>query len=245
MTAIYAIGDIHGQFDMMADALEWIEADGGPEARVIFLGDYVDRGPDSFRVLEMLCRGIDSGRDWIPLMGNHDRMFRRFLDHGDLHDPRILSGKSWLHPNLGGRDTLASYGVEVAGDDPAPGPLFSAAREAVPARHRKLLSDLALFHDEAGKVFVHAGVRPGVPLSEQSEDDLIWIREPFLSWDGPFDALIVHGHSPVEAPTHCGNRVNLDTGAGHDKLLSVGVFEGDEVFSLTEFGRAALGRGGA
>lgn len=240
MTAIYAIGDIHGQFEMMADALEWIEADGGPEARVVFLGDYVDRGPDSFRVLEMLCRGIDEGRDWIPLLGNHDRMFRQFLDTGDPHDPRILSGKSWLHPNLGGRDTLASYGVEIKGDSPALRPVLSAARAAVPARHRKLLSDLALFHAEGGKFFVHAGVRPGVALSEQREDDLIWIREPFLSWDDPFDALIVHGHSPVDAPVHYGNRINLDSGAGYGQPLSVGVFDGDEVFVLTEFGRASL-----
>ena len=240
MTAIYAIGDIHGQFEMMADALEWIEADGGADARVVFLGDYVDRGPDSFRVLEMLCRGIDEGRDWIPLLGNHDRMFRRFLDMGESHDPRILSGKSWLHPNLGGRDTLASYGLEVEGEDPPVTPVLADARDAVPAHHRKLLSALALCHAEAGKFFVHAGVRPGTALSEQSEDDLIWIREPFLSWKDPFEALIVHGHSPIDAPVHYGNRVNLDSGAGYGQPLSAAVFDGDEVFTLGPFGRASL-----
>lgn len=237
---IYAIGDIHGQFEMMCDALEWIEKDGGPEARVVFLGDLVDRGPDSFRVLEMLHRGLAAGRDWIALLGNHDRMFRRFLESGELHDPRILSGKSWLHPSLGGPDTLASYGVDVADGALPLSDTLSQAREAVPSHHRELLDALHLYHEEAGKLFVHAGIRPGVALPDQDPDDLIWIRKEFHDHTQAFDWLVVHGHTPVDAPTHYGNRINLDTGAGYGRPLSVGVFEGDEVFVLTEFGRAAL-----
>lgn len=239
MSAIYAIGDIHGQFEMMCDALEWIEADGGPDARVVFLGDLVDRGPDSFRVIEMLHRGLAAGRDWIVLMGNHDRMFHHFLEASDLHDPRILSGKSWLNPSLGGRDTLLSYGVEIDEDTPVLQGA-AAARAAVPDHHRALLNALPLYHEEAGMLFVHAGIRPGIALPDQDPDDLIWIRHEFLDHTGPHEWLVVHGHTPVDAPTHYGNRVNLDTGAGYGRPLSVGVFEQDQVYSLTEFGRASL-----
>jgi len=239
MKPIYAIGDIHGQIAMLRDALDWIETDGGPEARVVFLGDLVDRGPDSAGVFETLCQGIDAGRDWTVLLGNHDRMFRRFLDEGSLHDGRILSGKGWLHPALGGPMTLASYGVDVSEDRPAD-QILAEARARVPQHHRSLLADLKPMHREAGLIFVHAGLRPGIPAEAQDEDDLIWIRDEFHDWKKPFEALVVHGHTPVDTATHYGNRVNLDTGAGYGRPLSVGVFEGDDVYLLNEFGRAAL-----
>lgn len=240
MTPIYAIGDIHGQLAMLRAALDWIEADGGTEARIVFLGDLVDRGPDSAGVIDVLCRGIDAGRDWTVLLGNHDRMFRRFLDSGSLHDGRILSGRGWLHPALGGPMTLASYGVEATVDRPA-GQMLSEARARVPQHHRDLLADLKSMHREPGLIFVHAGLRPGVPAEAQDEDDLIWIRDEFHEYTEPFEALVVHGHTPVDTPTHYGNRVNLDTGAGYGRPLSVAVFDGDEVFVLNEFGRAVLG----
>ena len=240
MTAIYAIGDVHGQLGMLKDALERIEADGGPDARVVLLGDLVDRGPDSRGVIELLSRGIAEGRDWHVLLGNHDRMFRRFLDSGSVHDGRISSGMGWLHPALGGPATLASYGVALR-DGMAVDAVQAAARAVVPNSHRALLARLRPIHREPGLIFVHAGLRPGVPLEAQDEDDLIWIRDEFHEVRTPWEALVVHGHTPVEVPTHYGNRVNLDTGAGYGRPLSVGVFEAGEVFVLDDTGRVALG----
>ncbi len=240
MKPVYAIGDIHGQYAMLAQALDWIEADGGRDARVVFLGDLVDRGPESRGVIDRLVSGLAAGRDWIVLTGNHDRMFRRFLADGTRHDGRILSGRGWLHPALGGPMTLASYGVDCDPQRPD-AEILAEARARVPARHRSFLAERPLFHREPGLIFVHAGLRPGVPLAQQDEDDLLWIRDEFLTETRPFEALVVHGHTAIEAPTHYGNRVNLDTGAGYGRPLSVGVFEAGAVYSLTDFGRAHLG----
>ena len=108
---IYAIGDIHGQLGQLDEALRLIEQDGGRKAKVVFLGDYTDRGPDSRGVIERLIEGVKSGRDWTVLRGNHDRMFARFVRYGSATDTRVSSGNTWLHPTLGGTTTLASYGV--------------------------------------------------------------------------------------------------------------------------------------
>ncbi|MCJ7872538.1 metallophosphoesterase family protein [Phaeobacter sp. J2-8] len=239
MKPTYAIGDIHGQYDMLCNVLDWIETDGGPDANVVFLGDLVDRGPNSRGVIEHLIQGLAEGRNWTVLMGNHDRMFRRFVDDGTQHDPRILSGIGWLNPRLGGPMTLASYGVEDA-ENREVTDLMQAAQAAVPAAHRSFLAGLPTSHREPGLIFVHAGIRPGVPLEDQDEDDLVWIREPFLSETNPFEALIVHGHTALDAPMFYGNRVNLDSGAGYGRPLSVGVFEAGKVYSLTELGRSLL-----
>ena len=239
MTAIYAIGDIHGQREMLHQALALIEADGGPDARIVFLGDLVDRGPDSAGVIEDLHKGLAAGRDWTVLLGNHDRMFRRFLESGTLHDARILSGKGWLHPALGGPMTLASYGVEAEEGRPVDD-VLAEARANVPQDHRAFLDALKPMHREPGLIFVHAGLKPGVPVEAQDEDDLIWIRDEFHKWTKPFEALVVHGHTPVETPMFHGNRVNLDTGAGYGKPLSVGVFDGGEVYVLSQLGRALI-----
>ena len=110
---IYAIGDIHGQLAMLEDALRRIEADGGPDARIVFLGDYTDRGPNSRGVIERLAQGKAEARNWVFLMGNHDRMFSMFLADYPRNDDRLLVGYHWLHPRIGGIETLASYGIEV------------------------------------------------------------------------------------------------------------------------------------
>ncbi|MBL4813166.1 MAG: metallophosphoesterase, partial [Rhodobacteraceae bacterium] len=110
---IYAIGDIHGQKTMLDHALALIHADGGQDARIVFLGDYTDRGPDSRLVVEALMEGFEQGRNWVAVRGNHDRMFSRYVRYNNEHDPRISSGKGWLHPALGGQTTLASYGVDA------------------------------------------------------------------------------------------------------------------------------------
>lgn len=236
---IYAIGDIHGQTEFLDTALQLIEADGGPDAEVIFLGDLVDRGPDSRAVIQRLIDAQAAGRNWHVIKGNHDRMFYRFVTEAIEHDERILSGLSWLNPRLGGPATLASYGVDTETDTSA-GRLFEAAQNAVPAAHLEFVKSLPLYLERDGLLFVHAGVLPDVPLSEQIEDDLIWIRSPFLEHTKPHPWLVVHGHTALDMPFHFGNRIDLDGGAGYGRPIYPAVFEGTDCWLLTEGGRIPL-----
>ncbi len=237
---IYAIGDIHGQIDMLEAALARIEADGGPDARVVFLGDLCDRGPDSRAVIERVRAGIeDQGRNWACVLGNHDLMLRTYVETGE-NGPARLHAKdlTWMHARLGGRVTLGSYGVA---DETPDADLLAAARAVVPAAHLRFIAERPLYLAEGACLFVHAGIRPGVALADQVEDDLVWIREGWL--DAPVQGLpwlVVHGHTVVDTAEHHGYRVNLDTGAGYGKPLTVGVFEGREAWTLTAKGRARL-----
>lgn len=236
---LYVIGDIHGEIAMLDSALERVEADGGADAPLISLGDLVDRGPDSRAVIDRLMQGRAAGRDWTVLKGNHDRMFHRFLEDGRITDPRILSGVDWLNPRLGGLATLASYGVDA---DPrrSPADLVQEARAAVPAAHLAFLQGLRLCAQQDGMFFAHAGIAPGVPLDQQTEDDLLWIRDPFLTCTDPHPMLIVHGHTALEAPAHYGNRINLDSGAGYGRPLTVALFDEGRVWTLDARGRQPL-----
>jgi len=234
---IYAIGDIHGQIGMLHAAHERIAADrahtGDMDAPVVHLGDLTDRGPDSNGVIQYLIDGIARGEPWLMVKGNHDRMFAGFLEDPEYHDPGLTTGLTWLHPRLGGVETLVSYGV--AADTP-----HSEIQRAVPDSHKQFLADMPLMHRFGDVAFVHAGILPGVALADQLEDDLLWIRGPFHVEVLPFEALIVHGHTPVDTPMHYGNRVNLDTGAGYDKFLTTVVFEGTDCWVLDGAGRVAL-----
>lgn len=236
---IYAVGDIHGQLEMLESALAWIESDGGRDARIVFLGDYVDRGPDSAGVIERLAQGVVEGRNWTCLLGNHDRMFRLFMGSPPRSDPQLKVGWDWFHPQLGGRQTLASYGLEIT-EETRLFRLHAAARDMIPDHHIEFLHSLVPHHLADELLFVHAGVQPGVTLENQTEDDLIWIRGAFHDVADPHPWLVVHGHTPVDAATHYGNRVNLDTGAGFGYPLSVGVFEDGACHLLTKNGRVAL-----
>ncbi|MFC3612242.1 metallophosphoesterase family protein [Lutimaribacter marinistellae] len=236
---IYAVGDIHGQAEMLDTALGRIEADGGRDARVVFLGDYTDRGPDSRGVLDRLIAGQAEGCDWITLKGNHDRMFAMFMRDVPTPDDRLLVGYHWLHERIGGVETLASYGVEVP-DGARTYQVHEEAKAAVPQAHVEFLNGLPNYHEEGGLLFVHAGIRPGVALAEQSEHDLIWIRHEFLDDPRPHPWLVVHGHTPLKAPRHHGNHVNLDSGAGYGRPLTAAVFENDRAWLLTERGREPL-----
>ncbi len=240
---IYAIGDIHGQLDRLKAVHELIERDrqalAGADAPVVHLGDLVDRGPDSRGVLDLLIAGIGAGRNWQVLKGNHDRMFRGFMADADHHDPRLRPDLWWLHERLGGDKTLASYGVAKAGERFLHD-VHAEAQAAVPARHLAFIDGLPSHILAEGCLFVHAGVRPGIDLHDQTEDDLLWMRGDFLTDTRDHGALIVHGHTPEDRVTHHGNRLNLDTGAGYGRALSVVAIEGAEVFELTPRGRVRV-----
>ncbi|MDT8857495.1 metallophosphoesterase [Paracoccaceae bacterium Fryx2] len=239
----YAIGDIHGHLDKLKSLHARIAADraaiGDADAPIIHVGDLVDRGPDSCGVVEYLRAGIAAGENWVVLKGNHDRMFTLYLTDLKAHDPGLRPELGYLHPRIGGVTTLASYGVANAGERPL-APVLADAQAVVPASHRAFLETLPTSFRRGAAVFVHAGIRPGIPLERQSETDLVWIREPFLSDTRDHGALIVHGHTAIDRPTHYGNRLNLDSGAAYGGPLSAVVLEGREVFHLTETGRVPL-----
>ena len=238
---LYAIGDIHGHIDLLKAAHDRISGDiarHGP-GPVIHVGDLVDRGPNSAGVVDYLARGLAAGEDWVVLKGNHDRMFSRFLRDPLDPEPGLRADLAWLHPKLGGADTLASYGVRSPADRPV-AKVHADAVLAVPETHRAFLDARPTLHRAGESVFVHAGVRPGVALDAQVETDLVWIREPFLSDTTTFGPLIVHGHTAINQATHYGNRLNLDSGAAYGGPLSAVVIEGREAWLLTGQGRVPL-----
>ncbi len=236
---IYAIGDIHGQLEMLENALALIKADGGKDASIVFLGDYVDRGANSNAVIERLVQGKSEGKPWRFLKGNHDRMFEWFMEPVPRHDPYLLVGYHWLHERLGGTTTLASYGVD-ANETRRLFNVHADALKAVPHAHIRFIQDCEISISAGPLFFCHAGVRPGVALCDQTEDDLVWIRNEFSDDPSDHGALIIHGHTPVKAPLNAGNHVNLDTGAGYDKPLTTAVFEESTCYILTDTGRQLL-----
>lgn len=238
-TPIYAIGDIHGFQGQLDRALNLIELDGGGGAKTVFLGDFTDRGPDSRAVIDTLIDGQTSGQNWVFLKGNHDRMFDWFMENPPRHDPYMLIEYSWLHQAIGGITTLGSYGVD-AGPRRRLKDVHADACAAVPQSHVDFLRGLRLSFETNDLFFAHAGIRPGIALADQDEEDLLWIRQEFHNYQEAHPKLIVHGHTPVRAATHYGNRVNLDSGAGFGQDLSVAVFDEGAVYLLNSTGRRKL-----
>lgn len=239
---IYAIGDIHGYADELKSAHARIEADRaahGVDGPVVHLGDLTDRGPDSRGVIQFLLDGIKRGEDWIVIKGNHDRLFAQYVLNGTGTDNCLRAGLTWLSPGMGGDKTLASYGVTRKMLEKAEA-FHARAASVVPAEHVEFVNTLPLWHRTDDLIFVHAGIRPGIPLEEQTEDDLLWIRDDFLWHLHDHEALVVHGHTPVDTAEHYGNRVNLDSGAGYGNPLTAAVFEGTECYVLTDKGRERL-----
>ncbi len=239
---LYAIGDIHGHLDQLRGLHGLIAEDAnlhGGRARIVHLGDLVDRGPNSAGVIAYLMSGIARGNDWIVLKGNHDHMLSLFLDDPKAHDPGLRSDLSYLHYKIGGGPTLASYGVRNAADRPI-APVHAEAVANVPAAHRAFLKGLPVSYQQDEVLIVHAGIRPGIRLDRQSETDLLWIRREFLEDPRDHGPLVIHGHTAIDAPTHYGNRVNIDSGAAYGGPLSAIVIEGREIDLITLNGRVPL-----
>ena len=237
----YAIGDVHGHLDLLIHAQALVAADraatGDATAPLVHLGDLVDRGPDSRGVVQHMMAGQAQGLPWVVLKGNHDRMFTLYLD--DLPDRRLRADLSWLHPRLGGAATLESYGVRSPADRPL-APVLAEARAAVPPDHKSWLESLPTLFTHGACIFAHAGIRPGVALADQTEDDLCWIRDEFLNDSRDHGGLVVHGHTAIDTPTHYGNRLNIDSSAAYGGPVSAVVIEGAQVWHLTEQGRVAI-----
>ena len=222
---LYAIGDVHGCDGMLADMHQRIGEDLAARSvedhRIIHIGDYGDRGSDSARVIARLVAMTAADRRVTCLKGNHDQMLLDFLD-----DP-LGAGDVFLAN--GGDTTVASYGIASGGlpilrsEYDA---LAAALGERMPATHRAFLDGLPYAVRFGDYFFCHAGIRPGVPLERQDPNDLIWIREPFLSDRRDHGAVVVHGHTPVARPEVKPNRINIDTGAVYGGPLTCVVLDG-------------------
>ena len=239
----YAIGDIHGHLDLLIEEHRKIAVDraeyGASDAPIVHIGDLVDRGPDSRGVIEYLRAGIAAGENWVVLKGNHDRMFTGFLADIKYHDEGLRTDLSYLHYKIGGGATLASYGMRNAADRRI-SPVHAEAVKAVPQTHRDFLESRPVVLNRGEVMFVHAGVRAGVPLDQQTETDLMWIRGAFLEDRQDYGPLIVHGHTAIDRPRHYGNRVNIDSGAAYGGPLSTVLIDGRDVFHLAMAGRDLL-----
>ncbi len=217
---IYAIGDIHGRLDLLV-ALEAMIAEDLERRRpersaVVYLGDYVDRGPDSRGVIDHLLDHPPGVDEVVHLLGNHEDAMRRFLDDRWI-------GESWM--GFGGRETLASYGVTP---DTGLKEAQAALVHALPRRHLDFLDGLRLWHREGEYLFVHAGLRPRIAFERQKRDDLIWIRHEFLDSDADHGCVVVHGHSIRKEPEIRPNRIGIDTGACFTGRLTALVLEESE-----------------
>lgn len=225
---VYAVGDIHGRADLLKAMFARIDLDmlERPAARPveIYLGDYIDRGPASRDVLDQLI-GRSEQREMVCLKGNHEIYPAEFVRNPEtLHE--------WAQ--IGGMDTLLSYGLRPP-VNPGDAELRSLASEffaVMPDAHKAFLSQLPPNQTCGDFYFVHAGVRPGVALRDQDEQDLLWIREEFLQSEEDYGKIIVHGHTPVLEPEFKPNRINLDTGAYATGRLTCLVIDEDKLSLL-------------
>jgi serine/threonine protein phosphatase 1 len=222
---LYAIGDIHGEVALL-DALHARIIEDARDAECdavkvfIYVGDYVDRGPDSRAVVEMVARSGLTGFETVHLKGNHEDMMLRFLD-GDRD-----IGSLWLFN--GGAETLESYGVTAPSPSNTDGLAAARAELArlLPAAHLDFLRGLRRWYRDGDYLFVHAGVRAGVALDDQRDEDLMWIREGFLERDQGLGGMVVHGHTPTAEPDLRVYRIGIDTGAFFSGRLTCLVLEG-------------------
>jgi serine/threonine protein phosphatase 1 len=214
---LFAVGDIHGCADELGVLLEVLEA--GPGDRIVFVGDYIDRGPSPRAVLERLIALRDSeGPRCVFLKGNHEDMFLAWLGEPGRHgDAFVLNG---------GRATLESYGLPTTLRGPA-------AREKLPAAHLEFLRNLAIWHRQPRFLFVHAGIAPNRTLEEQDEEDLLWIREEFIRNRHGLGDTVIFGHTPHrEVLWHLPWKIGLDTGCVYGNKLSCVELTGATLFQV-------------
>jgi serine/threonine protein phosphatase 1 len=225
---VYAVSDVHGCADQLKAVFAAIDHHlrQAPKVRAlhVFLGDYIDRGPASRQTIDLL---IERGRqhETVFLKGNHEMVMFDVLRNTE----RMQAWKE-----LGGVQTLLSYGLKpkLKADHDERQALIESLRDAMPASHRRFFAELKPSFCCGDFFFVHAGVRPGVPLTEQREEDLLWIRDEFLQSDEDFGKFIVHGHTPVTKPDLRANRINIDTGAYATGILTLLTIEGDRLFAI-------------
>ncbi|QAU48767.1 metallophosphoesterase family protein [Bradyrhizobium guangzhouense] len=225
---IYAIGDVHGRADLLQSLLTVIDADlakSNPGRAIqVFLGDYVDRGPDSRGVIDLLIERSKT-HETVCLKGNHEVFLLEVLK-----DPARL--QEWRH--YGGLLTLVSYGITPTMNPTAEQQteLIEALNRAIPPEHLAFLQQLPSSFTCGDFFFVHAGVKPGIALDRQKDEDLLWIREEFLESERRFGKYVVHGHTPVSTPDIRPNRINIDTGAYATGNLTLLTIQGDSLLAI-------------
>jgi serine/threonine protein phosphatase 1 len=198
--SLFAIGDIHGFHDLLMKALAAVEESSHSPNTIVFLGDYIDRGPDSAKVVETLMVGPKrEGDSWICLMGNHEQMMV------EAHEGGLSERRFWI--DNGGDKALASWNNKV------------------PAKVLDWCRNRPIHHETASHYFVHAGIMPGVPLEDQSDQVRLWIRDRFLDDESDHGKHIVHGHTPFDEPQRLQNRTNLDSGSFFNHQLAIGRFD--------------------
>jgi serine/threonine protein phosphatase 1 len=229
----YVVGDIHGRLDLLEELLAAIERDvraSPPEkALLVFLGDLIDRGPNSASVVELLRLYRYPPLQTVFLLGNHEEVLLRILDG----EAQLIA--DWRL--FGGAETLMSYGVEpeaLAGLDQAG--MLAVVRKAIPQQHVAFLRSFADTCRFGDYLFVHAGIRPGIDLEQQKQADLRWIREPFLTDGGNHGFVVVHGHTISNEVEEKPNRIGIDTGAYKTGVLTALVIDDDRRNFLTTDG---------
>jgi len=226
----YVIGDVHGRTDLLRQLHAMIADDaasrGWARNQLIYLGDYIDRGPDSRGVMALAMSNDPPGFGKLHLRGNHEAMLLDFLENP-------YSGSAWL--NIGGDAVLREYGIAAPSEFSQPEQLAHAAKllaEAMLPSELAFLQNLKPCHRAGGYFFTHAGVRPGVQLDMQQEQDLVWIRRPFLNHNNDFGAIVVHGHTVCNEVEIKTNRIGIDTGAHATGRLTCLILEANRRWLL-------------
>ena len=226
-TFVYVIGDIHGCLDLLVNIHDQIAADAarqppGVKRQVVYLGDYIDRGPDSRGVVDLLISEPLQGCERIFLKGNHESEMEAFIA-----DPK----PNHLWTQYGGMETALSYDVRIRAQVSAADRMLELRDrlvESISPAHKNFFANLRMSYEIGDYFMTHAGVRPELPLALQNPADLLWIREPFLSYPGPFEKIVIHGHTVTPQPITLPNQIGIDTGAYHSGKLTCLVLEGDQ-----------------